>query len=155
MKTNLHEVQHQCHGRYILKLIKKYDLGVDEKHITFIPEDKLELSEFKMLMAARKPMDDEFYYRYKGPRDTSNRFFCHEMLSIDKVFALSEIQFLSDELGYNVRMYKGSYGCRHEWIEYKGKVIYTPPPTKNQLNVLTVNGSPYRSPWKANGYTNY
>lgn len=155
MNIDLKEIQHQCHGRHIINLIKKFDLGGHRKYATLISEEQLNLSEFKIMMAERKPLPGEEYYYYDGPFDDKNRFFCHEMLDIDKVFSSEEIMFLSAELGYDVLKYKGSYGCRHDFVRFRGKVIYTPPPTKNQMRVLTVNGSPYKSPWKANGYTNY
>jgi hypothetical protein len=156
MKMDLKQVVHDCNGRHIVNLIKKHNLGAPKKYITFIPEEKIHLSEYQMLLAARKPVEGEEYYYYDGPFDEKNRFFCHEVLTIDKVFALSEIEFLSKELGYDVLKYQGSFGCRHSWFRFRGKVIFTPPPTKNQMRVLTVNGSPFKSPWKSDGtYKNY
>lgn len=102
----------------------------------FIPEDQLELAD-------RKPKPGKSYYYYNGPFDEKNRAFCHDMLVFDKVFSEDEIAFLSSQLGYDVLKYKGSYNCRHEWIKFRGKVIYTPPPTPNQMRVLTAPGQPF------------
>lgn len=102
----------------------------------FIPEEQIELAE-------RKAKPGKSYYYYDGPFDEKNRAFCHDMLVFDKVFSEDEIGFLSSNLGYDVLKYKGSYNCRHKWIKFKGKVIYTPPPTPNQMRVLTAPGQPF------------
>ena len=140
------EIVHDFEGREIVKHIRKYNLGVDRKDCQFV---NIELAERK-----RDPEED--YYYYDGPRDKKNRPFCHDMLEFDKVLTLSEINFLSRKLRYNVLLYKGSYGCRHEWVTFRGKVIYTPPLTPNQSRVLTSRGQPYNDGISnPKSYTNY
>jgi len=62
------------------------------------------------------------------------------MLKIDKVFSQSEIDRISDELGYDVLVYCGSYNCRHQWIRFRGKRINTPVPTSRQIRKLINDG---------------
>lgn len=136
-------------GRQIVRLILRNNLGMEKEYCEFVPEEQIEL-------ANRTPEKGMTYYYYDGPKDKKNRPFCHDMLDFDKVFSEDEIDFLSAKLGYNVLQYKGSYGCRHEWIRFRGKVIYTPPPTPNQKRVLTTKGQPYNDGIKnPKGYTNY
>ena len=146
MKLDLRKVQHECHGRFILKLIKENNLGSPRSDFK---EDAIELAD-------RIPVPGEEYYYYNGPMDTKNRPFCHDLLVYDKVFSLSEIDYLTSQLGYDVLEYQGSYGCRHAWIRFRGTRINTPKPTANQMRVLTAPGQPYTSPYKnPKTYTNY
>ena len=141
------EIQNDAQGRYILKLIKETGLGIPRSSV----------QEINIEMASRKADPDEEYYWYNGPMDKRNRYFCHEMLVLDKVFQKYEIDYLSKKLGYDVFNYKGSFGCRHSWIRFRGKIISTPEPTIGQLQKLTKPGSPYSNPNVKNPktYTNY
>ncbi len=147
--SNIKEVVNAAYGRQMLKLIKRYRFGAERKYCTFEPEP--------IELADRPALKGETYYYYDGPMDKKNRPFCHDMLTLDKVFSEKQIQFLSDELGYDVLKYKGSYGCRHSWILFRGKVIYTPPPTPNQMRNLTAEGQPFYDPYVNNPrtFTNY
>ncbi len=80
------------------------------------------------------------YYYYIGPNDEKTRPFCKLMLKIDKVFTLEEINKISDELNYPVLLYKGSYNCRHEWVRFRGKRIFTPKPTIREIRKLINSG---------------
>lgn len=64
-----------------------------------------------------------FYY-YDGPLDVKTREFCATLLLQGKFYSQSEIDYLSRNLGYNVDLYCGSYGCRHQWkrARIKGKI---------------------------------
>ncbi len=64
-----------------------------------------------------------FYY-YDGPLDDKTRNFCATLLLQGKFYSQKEIDYLSNRLGYNVDLYCGSYGCRHQWkrARIKGKI---------------------------------
>lgn len=64
-----------------------------------------------------------FYY-YDGPLDDKTREFCATLLLQGKFYSQEEINYLSSRLGYNVDLYCGSYGCRHQWkrARIKGKI---------------------------------
>lgn len=57
-------------------------------------------------------------YKYDGPKDSKNRSFCHEILSLDRIYTEEDIKngLSNPEFGnYSIWDYKGSYGCRHTW----------------------------------------
>ena len=70
-------------------------------------------------------------YKYNGPRDSKTRTFCRRLLDLDLLFRKEDIQKMtleganSSEFGYyDIFQYKGSYGCRHNWVKqyvYKKK----------------------------------
>lgn len=99
-----------------------------------------QIQEIKEELADRPKEDGVRYYYYNGPLDDKTRPFCKLMLKIDKVFSDEEIQYISDNLGYSVLQYKGSYNCRHQWIQFRGKRINTPKPTQRDIRKLINNG---------------
>ena len=99
-----------------------------------------EIQELKIEFADRIPEPGEDYYYYSGPLDNKTRNFCRLMLAIDKVFSQEEIDKISEELGYDVLRYCGSYNCRHQWIRFRGKRIFTPKPTVREIRKLINNG---------------
>lgn len=63
-------------------------------------------------------------YKYNGPRDSKTRTFCKRLLDLDLLFRKEDIQKMSlqgansSEFGYyDIFQYKGSYGCRHNWVK--------------------------------------
>lgn len=90
--------------------------------------------------ADRKPEQGVTYYYYNGPLDAKTRSFCRLMLKIDKVFSEEEINKISEELGYSVLEYCGSFGCRHQWIKFWGRRISTPKPTVREIRKLINDG---------------
>jgi hypothetical protein len=62
-------------------------------------------------------------YKYSGPKDSKNRTFCRQVLDKDLLFRLEDINNMSlsgenEEFGtYDIFAYKGSYNCRHSWIQ--------------------------------------
>lgn len=92
------------------------------------------------MFADRKPVPGTNYFYYNGPLDEKTRAFCRLLLKLDKVFSDEQIQSMSDELGYDVLEYCGSYNCRHQWIQFRGKFINTPDPTLRQIRVIINNG---------------
>lgn len=114
--------------RKLFSVLKKYGT----------PRSQVE--QFTTDFADRKPEEGQEYYYYVGPNDEKTRPFCKLMLKIDKVFSLEEINKISDELNYPVLKYKGSYNCRHEWVRFRGKRIYTPKPTVREIRKLINSG---------------
>lgn len=72
-------------------------------------------------------------YKYNGPRDSKTRTFCRRLLDLNLLFRKEDIDKMtleganSSEFGYyDIFQYKGSYGCRHNWVKqfvYKKKSI--------------------------------
>ena len=62
-------------------------------------------------------------YKYQGPRDSKNRSFCREVLTKDLLYRIEDINNMSlrgenEEFGtYDIFSYKGSYNCRHRWVQ--------------------------------------
>ena len=62
-------------------------------------------------------------YKYNGPRDSKNRTFCRQVLNLDLLYRLEDINKMSlfganNEFStYDIFTYKGSYNCRHNWIQ--------------------------------------
>lgn len=102
------------------------------------PRKKVEL--FTSEYANRIPEKGMDYYYYMGPLDEKTRDFCKHMLKIDKVFSKEEIDYMSAELNYPVLEYGGSYGCRHQWVKFRGRIISTPKPTQREIRRLINNG---------------
>lgn len=98
------------------------------------------VEEIKSEFANRKPEKGKSYYYYIGPNDDKTRPFCKMMLQIDKVFSEDEIEYMTEELGYSVLKYEGSYNCRHSWIKFTGKIISTPRPTAREIRKLINSG---------------
>lgn len=69
-------------------------------------------------------------YKYNGPKDSKNRPFCAQMLSMGRIYSRAEIDKLSALLGYNVWQRRGGWYtvpnsepplhlpyCRHTWSQ--------------------------------------
>jgi hypothetical protein len=112
----------------IIKAMRR--TGYNRSEIEVIPD----------AFADRKPEEGQVYYYYNGPLDHKTRPFCRLMLKIDKVFSKEQIEYMSAELGYPVLEYAGSFGCRHHWVKFIGKVISTPNPTQREIRKLINSG---------------
>lgn len=131
LESDLKRTQHLkkvTFERKYLSLLRK--LGTKRSNVEEIP----------VVFANRKPEDGLDYYYYLGPLDEKTRPFCRQMLKIDKVFSEEEIKYMSDELNYPVLDYAGSYGCRHQWVKFRGKIISTPKPTQRDIRKLINKG---------------
>lgn len=109
----------------------------------FIQERGISRSKIEVInqeFADRKPEKGENYYYYSGPLDEKTRPFCSKLLKLDKVVSETDIDILSNYLDYDVKKYKGSYNCRHNWVKFRGKVITTPELTIGQIRDLTKIG---------------
>ena len=62
-------------------------------------------------------------YKYSGPRDSKNRTFCRQVLNLDLLYRLEDINNMSlfganEEFStYDIFVYKGSFNCRHSWVQ--------------------------------------
>jgi hypothetical protein len=80
-------------------------------------------------------------FKYIGPRDDSNRKFCADMMSKNRVYRIEDIEQLSNpEFGaYNIFLFRGSYNCRHAWVRlfYKkeGKIRNSGLSNTNKLEL--------------------
>jgi hypothetical protein len=108
----------------ILQFVKKYGIP------------RWQIEEVKEEFADRKPQEGMNYYYYVGPNDEKTRAFCKQMLKYDKVVSELDIEILSNYLNYDVKEYKGSYNCRHNWVKFRGKRISTPELTVRQIKRL-------------------
>lgn len=99
-----------------------------------------EIEELPHVFADRKPKDDQTYWYYNGPLDEKTRPFCKRLLQMDKVFSEEQINYISEELGYDVLQECGLYNCRHHWIKFSGRVIMTPPPTTREIRRVINDG---------------
>jgi len=84
--------------------------------------------------SAQDTPDVRFRYKYVGPRDEKNRTFCAEMMKAQRVFRIEDIMEMSNlsvnEVGpdgYDIFTWRGSYNCRHRWVQliYKaeGRIV--------------------------------
>ena len=105
----------------------------------FILHSVVELTrqEFQILADPNAPSaqdtpDVKFRYKYVGPQDQKNRTFCAEMMRANRVFRIEDILEMSNRSvnpvgpdGYDIFTWRGSYNCRHRWVQ----LIYKNPGT--------------------------
>ena len=66
---------------------------------------------------------DRIRYKYIGPRDNKNRTFCAQMMTSNRVYRIEDIQEMTStqanaEFGYyDIFKWRGSFNCRHFWVE--------------------------------------
>jgi len=91
--------------------------------------------------SAQDTPDVRFRYKYVGPKDDLNRTFCAEMMAARRVFRIEDIMEMSNRSvnevgpdGYDIFTWRGSYNCRHKWVQLMyqrtGRIV-------NNDNVLT------------------
>ena len=84
-------------------------------------------------------------YKYEGPKDSKNRTFCRELLNKNKLYRLEDINNMSLEGAnkefstYDIFTYKGSYNCRHAWVQ---KFYRKDKPVDDQKRSTTTNKGP-------------
>ena len=105
----------------------------------FILHSVVELNrqEFQILADPNAPSaqdtpDVKFRYKYVGPQDKKNRTFCAEMMRANRVFRIEDVMEMSNRSvnpvgpdGYDMFTWRGSYNCRHRWVQ----LIYKNPGT--------------------------
>ena len=68
-------------------------------------------------------------YKYSGPQDSKNRTFCKDLMQANRIYRREDIEQMSSsgantEFGqYSIYDLRGSYGCRHQWVELKYKKV--------------------------------
>jgi len=98
---------------------------------TGVKGDKIEVK--RLGPVAEMPQAEEGYkifvkYKYFGPRDSKNRPFCANMLSMNRIYTREEIDDISAQVGYNVWLRRGGWytdpttgiprpSCRHTWMQ--------------------------------------
>ena len=81
-------------------------------------------------------------YKYEGPRDSKNRTFCREVLNKNLLFRVEDINNMSlqgensEFSTYDIFAYKGSYNCRHTWVQ---KFYRKEKPLDDQKRSSTTN----------------
>lgn len=84
-------------------------------------------------------------YKYQGPKDSKNRTFCRELLNKDLLFRIEDINNMSlqgenrEFSTYDIFAYKGSYNCRHSWVQ---KFYRKTKPLDEQKRATTTNKGP-------------
>jgi len=88
-------------------------------------------------------------YQYAGPRDSKNRRFCAKLIGLTKtkklLFRVEDINNMSlqganNEFStYDIFRYKGSYNCRHSWVQ---KFYRENKPVDEQKRSTTTNTGP-------------
>lgn len=80
-------------------------------------------------------------YKYVGPQDSKNRDFCAAMMSASRVYRIEDIQRMTMEIAnpdfgeYDIFTYRGSYNCRHDWVELVYKAV-DPDKKYNENRIL-------------------
>lgn len=95
-------------------------------------------------------------YKYVGPKDEKNRPFCGEMMKLNRVFRREDIITMSNmnvnEIGpdgYDIFEWRGSYNCRHRWVELtyakEGTIINSAKVTRGLITEKGVPGPDTRT----------
>jgi len=86
-------------------------------------------------------------YKYVGPRDNKNRPFCSEMLQANFVYRIEDIQRMTESQAnedfgyYDIFKWRGSYNCRHRWVQ----LVYKPvDQSKNVIQNKILNDAKRR-----------
>jgi DNA-binding MarR family transcriptional regulator len=100
---------------------KEEEIGDDvqvERNLT--PEAPAAVEEYT-------PPDIFIKYSYEGPQDDRNRDFCARMMELDRLYSRSEIEQISQRVGYSVWERRGGFWqhkdgeitpyCRHKWMQ--------------------------------------
>jgi hypothetical protein len=95
-------------------------------------------------------------YKYVGPKDEKNRVFCGEMMTLNRVFRREDIITMSNKSvneigpdGYDIFEWRGSYNCRHRWVELtyvkEGTIINSAKVTRGLITEKNVPGPDTRT----------
>jgi len=95
-------------------------------------------------------------YKYVGPKDEKNRPFCSEMMKLNRVFRREDIIEMSNQTvnevgpdGYDIFEWRGSYNCRHSWVELtyvkEGTIINSAKVTRGLITEQGVPGPDTRT----------
>jgi len=120
----------------VLELFRSF--GEDEKELIkqgykISAVRELNREQFSILSAPNDTSTQDtdevrFRYKYVGPKDDKNREFCGEMMGLGRVFRIEDIDEMSalnvnniGPDGYSIFTWRGSYNCRHRWVQ----LVYT------------------------------
>ena len=84
-------------------------------------------------------------WKYEGPKDSKNRRFCRQVLDKDLLYRIEDINNMSLEgtnsefSSYDIFTYKGSFNCRHRWVQ---KFFRRNKPLDEQKRATTTNNGP-------------
>lgn len=85
--------------------------------------------EFQILADPNAPSAQDtptvkFRYKYVGGLSANSRDFCKEMIRANRVFRIEDIMEMSNRSvnpigpsGYSIFEYRGSYNCKHRWVQ--------------------------------------
>jgi DNA-binding Lrp family transcriptional regulator len=101
---------------------KTTKVGIDEIIERTLPEPLSKLTDKEP-----RTLEQKIMYSYEGPRDNRNRDFCRRLLDMDKFYSRSDIETMSQRLGYSVWDRRGGWwtkpngvaspSCRHRWVQ--------------------------------------
>ena len=101
---------------------KTTKVGVDEIIERTLPEPLSKLTDKEP-----RTLEQRIMYSYEGVRDNRNRDFCRRLLDMDKFYSRSDIETMSQRLGYSVWDRRGGWwtkpngvaspSCRHRWVQ--------------------------------------
>ena len=97
-------------------------VGIDEIIERTLPKPLSEITDKQP-----RTYEQRIMYSYEGPRDNRNRDFCRRLLDMDKFYSRSDIESMSQRLGYSVWDRRGGWwtkpngvaspSCRHRWVQ--------------------------------------
>lgn len=117
------------------KIAKMVDKGILSTTEQVIGEDtQIERTLTKPLKEISKPPGDLdtteilIKYSYEGPKDDRNRPFCAKLMALSRLYSRTEIENISQRLGYSVWDRRGGWWtkpdgthsptCRHRWVSH-------------------------------------
>lgn len=139
-ETNTHYVLSDEEIPKVLQMFQAYGEAqgsLEEQGFILHSVRELGRQEFQILADPNAPSaqdtpDVKFRYKYVGPQDQKNRTFCAEMMRANRVFRIEDVIEMSNRSvnpvgpdGYDIFTWRGSYNCRHRWVQ----LIYKNPGT--------------------------
>jgi len=117
----------------INRIVKDLEVsGLIKPTITTVGEDQVTERELTQPLSKTPGGDNAttteilLRYSYEGPKDSRNRPFCARLLDLDKFYSRSDIERISERLGYSVWDRRGGWFtepsgdhrpyCRHQWF---------------------------------------
>lgn len=91
-------------------------------HLPFFKKKKADIQQVRVIPLPKFEVRYSYEWKKDVPeneRDTkehSSRPFCKKMLELNRFYTRTDIQEMSQFLGYDVMRRAGGDGCRHEWV---------------------------------------
>lgn len=116
---------------YVERLLGELESkGVLKSKTEKVGDDKQIIREETKAAPEKKAITTEVYvkYSYEGPKDDRNRAFCAKLMELDRLYSRSEIEQISQRVGYSVWERRGGFYhnpdtdvtqpyCRHKWVQ--------------------------------------